>query len=269
MKEVFCTKVLKNELIAKGIYSMILEYHEEIACRIIPGQFVNLYLNRKDLLLPRPLSICRVLTESINIVYRISGSGTKELSCYLPGALIRVSSPLGNGFDLSICEKDVKPKASIVGGGIGVPPLLELTHHLVGMGVSVQAVLGFQDEPYLYEEFQKAGAAVRLATDSGKTGFRGTVMDLIKDETSVQEAEERFLGEICFACGPSPMLSALSGHCIKTGTLLQVSLEERMGCGFGACVGCVCKIKTSDGAILKKVCKDGPVFPGNEVVFDA
>jgi dihydroorotate dehydrogenase electron transfer subunit len=294
MKKVFYTEIMKNEPIAADVYSMTLAYPDELCSRSVPGQFVNLYLNRKDLLLPRPISICRVVkggveenreegrvekgqagksrtgTGRIVLVYRVTGAGTKELAGYSPGTLLRVSSPLGNGYDLSALEpgKLNGKTALVVGGGIGVPPLLELTHRLADMGVSVQAVLGFREEPFLHEEFEKAGASVHLATDSGKFGFHGTVVELLRNGRLEEAGTNESTADACFACGPAPMLRALSRYCADFGIESQVSLEERMGCGFGACVGCVRKIKTPAGVVQKKVCKDGPVFFGEEVVWD-
>lgn len=256
----FQTEILRNEQIAEGIYILETRYLEEA----IPGQFVNLYLNRQDLLLPRPVSICRLDDKKASFVYRIEGAGTKELSLYSEGDSLRVSTPFGNGFDLS---KTQGKSALIVGGGIGIPPLLELTYQLRYMDISVSAVLGYKETPFLAEEFVKAGAVVHVATDSGRYGFKGTVLHLIKGNNINENLSSEDVS--CFACGPRPMLKAISQYCMQKDIEVQVSMEERMGCGFGACVGCVCKIRTGMGIEQKRVCRDGPVFDGSEVIWDA
>lgn len=288
-KRTFYTEIRENAEISAGIFSMNLAYPEDLTSEIIPGQFINLYLNRHDLLLPRPISICGVGRDRIRIVYGVVGQGTKELSVYSPGTRIRVSTPLGNGYDLSehrfggnrgsaASNPIGKPPSAasnrantkfalLVGGGIGIPPLLELAHRLDEINVSVTAVLGYRDEPFLHEDFYEAGARVYTATDGGKAGFKGSVLDLLRSWGSADMMGE-YKAVPCFACGPTPMLKALTEFCREKGMDLQVSLEERMGCGFGACVGCVCKVHSSGGIVQKKVCKDGPVFSGEEVIWN-
>ena len=260
-------EVAGNEEIAKDVFRMEI-ICREAAERALPGQFVNVYLSRQDLLLPRPISICRAREGRVTLVYGAVGRGTKLLSWMRPGESISLSDPLGRGYRLL----DV-PSAMLVGGGIGVPPLLETAERLREMGVSVTAVLGFRDQAFLEQEFRSAGAGVYLATDSGAAGFHGTVVDLIRSEDLTAESY--------YACGPRPMLCALTSLCRERGQDAQVSLEERMGCGYGACVGCVCKIRgensvnkealdgTEGGYVRKKVCKDGPVFWGSEVIWNA
>lgn len=265
-KKVFYTEILSNKEIAGGVYSMMLKYPEAEIGRAAPGKFVNVYLNSKDLLLPRPISICQIDSDQIKLVYKVVGTGTKELAAYPAGLQIRVSSPLGNGYDLSAPDLENK-YALVVGGGIGIPPLLELTRQLRAMGVTTRVVLGFKDETFLVDEFRKVGATVFIATDDGSKGFHGSVTELMEGEDFTKDTEDS-RADICFTCGPAPMLKAITGYCIKNNIKVQTSLEERMGCGFGACVGCVCKIKSKDGIIQKKVCTDGPVFRGEEVVWD-
>ncbi|GAB1475844.1 dihydroorotate dehydrogenase electron transfer subunit [Bacillota bacterium] len=263
LRKVFSTEILENVQIARGIYRMEIFYPEEE--RAEAGQFINVYLNRKDLLLPRPISICRIGNGRMTLVYRLAGAGTKELSGCLPGTFLRVSTPLGNGYNLIKYRGN---KALIVGGGIGIPPLLELTHRLSRAGVTLHAVLGFKDEPFLIRDFEEAGAKVHLATDSGNLGYRGTVLQLMDTPEFIEQIGSP-QPDICFACGPMPMLKALSRRCEISGMEIQVSLEERMGCGFGACLGCVCKVMTKTGIEQRRVCKDGPVFDGKEVAWDA
>lgn len=265
-KKVLEVRVIHNEEIAENVWSIVIEYPSSIAVR--PGQFVNVYLNRRDLLLPRPISICRAEGERLTLLYGVVGKGTEELSTYRANTLIRVSTPLGNGYNLKEIEGNSPRQLSamVVGGGIGVPPLLELTYNLVAMGLHVNAVIGFRKEPFLVTDLKAAGATVYVATDNGSEGFHGDVIGLIEKES--------LSSDYYFACGPKPMLKAISKHCACNEKDVQVSLEERMGCGYGACVGCTCKIRTfsfSDkdvNIVRKRVCKDGPVFWGKEVVWD-
>ncbi len=252
-KTVIEAKIIQNQEIAQGVYRMVLSA-PEIAAGASCGQFVNLYPKAKHTLLPRPISICEIGEDTLTLVYGVVGEGTREFAGYNAGETIRVSSAIGTGF------KPQKTKTAVlVGGGIGVPPLVELAKQMSGEKI---AVIGFRDEPFLKEELEKAGAKVYIATDSGKTGFKGNVIELIQ--------EQGISGDYFYSCGPKVMLKALAAYCESINTPVQVSLEERMGCGYGACVGCVCKIKenTETGYEHKKVCKDGPVFLGSEVVWD-
>lgn len=262
-KKIFNALILCNQRLAENVWRMVLKYPEDrIEAR--PGQFVNVYINSKDMLLPRPISICRQEGVSLTLVYGIVGKGTRELSSYRPGTLIRASTPLGNGYDLNEMEAGSchKPSSALmIGGGIGVPPLLELGNALIGRGLKVDAVFGFREEPFLTDAFSKLGMLVHVATDNGSEGFHGDVIKLIE--------RKNLTADYYFACGPKPMLKAISAHCASKGKEIQVSIEERMGCGYGACVGCTCKIRASEEAtVRKKVCKDGPVFRGKEVVWD-
>ena len=172
------------------------------------------------------------------------------VSGYGAGTKVRVSTPLGNGF-----ASDSAGPCLLVGGGVGVPPLLFLAKKLAAQGMTdVRAVLGFRSEPFLVDEFPCAAEA---ATDDGCAGFKGNVVELL-------EQSELPTGARIFACGPKPMLRALARFAGERELALQVSLEERMGCGYGACVGCVCK--TAKGN--RKVCEDGPVFDASEVIWD-
>ena len=275
--EVQAAKILGNEAVSKGIFRMILRYDTE-GMSIQPGQFVNLYLNDKSMLLPRPISISDADDNQISLVYRVVGAGTDILSAYHEGEEIKVSTPLGNGYDLDkmvrvLQERDQdRCNVALVAGGLGVPPMVELAKAVrnqaekkIGFDrINLIAVAGFQDQPFLIRELEKFCDSVFIATENGSAGYRGNVLELME-----------YYGinaDYYFSCGPKPMLKALAEDCAKKGKPLQVSLEERMGCGYGACVGCTCKIKemNEDGMKIKqkKVCKDGPVFMGNEVVWD-
>lgn len=252
-KQVVNGKIIGQGEIAPMIFKMIIEA-PEVAENAKCGQFVNVYPASKSTLLPRPISICEIGETTITLVYGVVGEGTKEFSKLVTGDTIRMSSALGNGYNVQEA-----PVSVLVGGGIGVPPLVELAKHIPGEKI---AVLGFRDEPFLVKDLENLGVKVYVATDSGKVGFKGNVIELIK--------AEGIKGDYFYSCGPKVMLKALAAYCAEAMVPVQVSLEERMGCGYGACVGCVCKTKanTEKGFEHKKVCKDGPVFLGSEVKWD-
>ena len=238
--------------LAEGIFSMWLGAGE-MAKAAVPGQFIAVYPNDSARLLPRPISICETDPEKelLRIVYRVAGEGTKELSSCRAGDTLSIMGPLGNGFPL----KD--KKALLIGGGIGIPPMLELAKAL---SCEKTAVLGYRDsQTFLAEEIGKyAGLAV--ATEDGSVGTKGTVLDAIK--------AQGLKADIIYACGPTPMLRALKEYAAKEGIECWISLEERMACGAGACLGCVCHSKDVDehsNVRNKRVCKDGPVFLADEV----
>ena len=238
--------------LAEGIFSMWLGAGE-MAKAAVPGQFIAVYPNDSARLLPRPISICETDPEKelLRIVYRVAGEGTKELSSCRAGDTLSIMGPLGNGFPL----KD--KKALLIGGGIGIPPMLELAKAL---SCEKTAVLGYRDsQTFLAEEIGKyAGLAV--ATEDGSVGTKGTVLDAIK--------AQGLKADIIYACGPTPMLRALKEYAAKEGIECWISLEERMACGVGACLGCVCHSKDVDehsNVRNKGVCKDGPVFLADEV----
>lgn len=238
--------------LAEGIFSMWLGAGE-MAKAAVPGQFIAVYPNDSARLLPRPISICETDPEKelLRIVYRVAGEGTKELSSCRAGDTLSIMGPLGNGFPL----KD--KKALLIGGGIGIPPMLELAKAL---SCEKTAVLGYRDsQTFLAEEIGKyAGLAV--ATEDGSVGTKGTVLDAVK--------AQGLKADIIYACGPTPMLRALKEYAAKEGIECWISLEERMACGVGACLGCVCHSKDVDehsNVRNKRVCKDGPVFLADEV----
>jgi len=225
----------------------------------VPGQFVSLYSKDGSRLLPRPISLCGIDKEKgeLRLVYRVAGAGTKEFSALTAGDTIDVLGPLGNGFPLLEGKK-----AFLIGGGIGIPPMLELAKALnkVNGGEMVQSVIGYRDSHmFLKEEFEQNGK-LYIATEDGSVGTKGNVMDAIR--------EQALDAEVIFACGPMPMLRAIKAYAEENGILCYISLEERMACGIGACLGCVCKTKEVDAhsnVHNKRVCKDGPVFLSTEV----
>lgn len=244
--------VLSQEGIAPDIYRLTLQC-EEIAKNAKAGQFVNLYCDEDSRLLPRPISLCEMNKEEGNIclVYAAIGEGTKGFTNLTKGDAITLLGPLGNGFPI-----EDHPTNIILGGGVGTPPLLQLVKELKGEN---HVFLGFRSEPYLVHQFMEY-ATVHIATDDGSVGYRGTAIDLLKDSG--------IKGDRIYGCGPRPMLKALQCWSIENDIKGYVSLEERMGCGFGACVGCDCKMKNKDGIQHKRVCHDGPVFDIGEAVFD-
>ena len=248
-------KILSQNKIADGIYSMWIE--TAAAKEAKPGQFIDVYVNDDSKLLPRPISICEVKDDSLRIVYRVVGGGTKIMSTYQEGDEIQIIGPLGNGFDM----KD--GKAILVGGGIGIPPMVELAKNLSERKgkENVISVMGYRDELFLVDELEQFSTVV-IATEDGSTGTKGTVIDAL-DENGVD-------GDVLYACGPIPMLKALKDWANGKGIECQISLEERMACGIGACLACVCKTKEKDehsNVCNKRICKDGPVFDANEIDF--
>ncbi len=258
-KKIMTAEILRQELLAKGVMKLVL-CAPEAARAARAGQFVNVYTEDSALLLPRPISICDAEGDRLMLVYGIVGRGTQWFSKRCADEHLRISTPLGNGYDLS----DIKPgdSALLFGGGIGVPPMVKLAKTLTAMGVSVRAAAGFRDESFLLEELSAAGAQTLCATDSGREGYRGTALSAAEDVG--------WSGDHWFACGPKPMLAAVAKAALACGKDAQVSMEERMGCGYGACVGCTVDVKPQDAMqpVRKKVCKDGPVFLGSEVFFD-
>ena len=248
-------KILSQNKIADGIYSMWIE--TTAAKEAKPGQFIDVYVNDDSKLLPRPISICEVKDDSLRIVYRVVGGGTKIMSTYKEGDEIQIIGPLGNGFDMR------DGKAILVGGGIGIPPMVELAKNLsekIGKE-NVISVMGYRDELFLVDELEQFSTVV-IATEDGSTGTKGTVIDAL-DGNGVD-------GDVLYACGPIPMLKALKDWANEKGIECQISLEERMACGIGACLACVCKTKEKDehsNVCNKRICKDGPVFDANEIDF--
>ena len=249
-------KIVSQEQIGTGIFSMWLQT-ETIAANAKPGQFVSLYSHDGSKLLPRPISLCEIDKElgRIRLVYRVTGkgTGTEEFSGYGSEVGLETLGPLGNGFPLEAAEGK---KVFLMGGGIGIPPMLETAKQL---NAEKQMILGYRDELFLNEEFEKYGK-VYLATEDGSAGTKGNVMDAIR--------ENKLEADVIFACGPTPMLRAIKAYAEENNITCYVSMEERMACGVGACLACVCKSKEVDHhshVHNKRVCKDGPVFLSTEV----
>lgn len=246
-------RVISQESIATDVYSMWIRT-KDIAKEAVAGQFISVYCKDGSKLLPRPISICEVNEEkdALRIVYRVVGGGTAEMSTYTEGDSIDILGPLGNGF------MQEEKKAILIGGGIGIPPMLELAKELKGK-CQVQIVAGYRDELFLTEELAENGE-LYIATEDGSTGTKGTVIDAIRDN--------HLKADIVYACGPTPMLKAVKQYAEEKEIKAQISLEEKMACGIGACLACVCKSKEKDhhsNVNNKRICKDGPVFWAEEV----
>ncbi len=253
-KFIVATEILEQKELIEDVFSIRVKYPHDLTEKIKPGNFVNIYLDRRDLLLPRPISICRADENNIRLVYKVVGAGTRELSGYGAGKRIKLTVPLGNGYEIPSQMREVW----VVGGGLGIPPLLELTGKLKETGCFVNVILGYRDRPFLTEEFQTFADNLVIISEAEGFGLNGNVMDVLSKE----------LPEKCYASGPLPMLKAVSRYCAEKDAEIQVSLEERMGCGFGACLCCVCKIMENNHQVNKRVCKDGPVFDGRKVVWN-
>lgn len=245
--------VVSQEQIATGIFSLVLKT-KDIAAHAKAGQFVSVYSNDASKLLPRPISLCEINREegTLRLVYRVTGegTGTEEFSRLKEGEKIKILGPLGNGF-----TTDGK-KAFLIGGGIGIPPMLQLAKEV---NCEKQMVLGFRDELFLMDEFKEQGE-VFVATEDGSAGSKGNVLDAIR--------ENALSADVIYACGPTPMLRALKNYAEENNMECFISMEERMACGIGACLACVCKSKEKDAhsnVHNKRVCKEGPVFNAKEV----
>ena len=242
MKRSFYT-VIENKRIASGVFRIILRGDVSDIKR--PGQFVNIKLD--SFYLRRPISVCDAEEDRLTLIYKVVGDGTAEMSRLSPGAELDVLTGLGNGYDTS--KSGDHPL--LIGGGVGVPPLYLLAKELIAKGKKVTAILGFNtaDEIFLAEELKALGCSVTVTTVDGSAGIKGFVTDALPDRYTY-----------FYTCGPEPMLRAVYE---KTATSGQFSFEERMGCGFGACMGCSCKTVTG----YKRICRDGPVLEKEEILW--
>ena len=238
-------EILSNREIAKDTWEMVLGGDSSALTN--PGQFINIAI--EGLYLRRPISVCCYEEGSITIIYKVVGKGTKKMAAMVEGDKLDVLVGLGNGFDV---ERARGRKVAVIGGGVGVPPMYDTARRLKKMGADVTAILGFATKgvSFYIEKFEALGIPVMVTTDDGTLGRKGFVTDALRESGC-----DYFL-----ACGPTPMLRALH----RTGISGQLSFEERMGCGFGACMGCTCHTLVG----TKRVCKDGPVFPTEEVTFE-
>ncbi len=234
-----------NEPLTQTVYKMRLSGDTSAFSK--PGQFLNIALD--GLFLRRPISVCDYDETGLTILYKVVGKGTAQMASMQSGETLDVLTGLGNGYDVEKCGSH----ALLLGGGVGVPPLFGLCKALLKSGRQVRVVLGFntKDEVFYEAQFRALGADVTVATADGTYGVKGFVTDAMPEEY-----------DYFFACGPEPMLRAV---CRATATSGQLSFEERMGCGFGACMGCSCKTLTG----YKRICKEGPVLEKEEIRWES
>lgn len=240
--------------ISPGIFDLWLETN--MVQDAVSGQFVGVYPKDKSLLLPRPISICEVKSKEklLRLVYRVSGQGTSEFSGLREGEEIFLLGVLGNGFPI---EAGKGKRAFLIGGGIGVPPILQLAKEL---DAKKNIILGYRDCNLFLKEEMEIYGEVYVATEDGSRGTKGNVMDAIR--------EQQLEADIIYACGPLPMLKALKEYALQKDIPAYLSLEERMACGVGACLGCVCKTTKKDHhshVNNARICTDGPVFEARDI----
>lgn len=253
MKKKEKSTIISQEKIASDVYSMWLT--ASFAKDVKPGQFISLYSGDGSRVLPRPISICEVDRQAgtLRIVYRVAGKGTDEFCKMKAGEQIEILGPLGNGFPLGEARGK---RVFLIGGGIGIPPMVQTAKETEA---EVTVISGYRDEVFLTEELRTHGE-LYLATEDGSAGTKGNVLDAIR--------ENRLEADIIFACGPTPMLRALKAYAEEKNIVCYISMEEKMACGIGACLACVCRSKEVDEHSQvhnKRICKDGPVFLASEV----
>ena len=238
--------IVENRPLTAAVWRMVLAGDTQYIVR--PGQFIDIAID--GLFLRRPISVCDWDDSTVTIIYKVVGKGTEAMSHMAPGGVLDCLTGLGNGFDIAKGSR----RELLVGGGVGVPPLYNLAKRLLADGREVAVVLGFNTaaEVFYRDEFAQLGCRVTVATADGTQGVRGFVTDAIRESGAVYD--------YFYACGPLPMLRALSEATSCSG---QLSFEERMGCGFGACMGCSCKTKYGN----KRICKEGPVLTKEEVLW--
>ena len=261
MKKKTTMTVTDIRCLAEGIFSLTLQYPEGEAPReVIPGQFAGIYTGDRSMLLPRPISICRWDPEKgqLRFVFRTAGAGTELLSKARAGESIDMLGILGNGYDLGALAGK---RVLLLGGGIGIPPMLELAASLSKLpGTRVTAAMGYRDRNLFLAEELGEHAKLLVATEDGSVGIRGNVLDAVRESGVQADA-------VC-ACGPLPMLRAVKKYAAECGIPAFISLEERMACGVGVCLGCVTRtvgIDRHSGGRNARICTEGPVFDAEEV----
>lgn len=237
--------IVSNTPLTDSVYKMVLS--GDTSAITAPGQFVNIQLTGK--FLRRPISVCDYDGETLTIVYKVVGKGTEQMAAMAAGETLDILTGLGNGYDLA----PAGDRPVLLGGGVGVPPLYHLAKRLLALGKEVTVVLGFNtaSEIFYEKEFQALGCKVFVTTVDGSYGKKGFVTDALPEDYTY-----------FYTCGPEPMLKAVYR---TTNTSGQMSFEQRMGCGFGACMGCSCKALTGN----KRICKEGPVMRKEEILWEA
>ena len=253
MKQIEQCEILSHERLQADIFKLVVST-EQMAEAVQAGQFVMIYLDNGANLLPRPISIASAEQKKMTLIYHTVGVGTVALSQKQVGDSLRILGPLGNGFDLQLAGE----RPWVIGGGIGTPPLYELTKRLVVQGITPQVLTGFRDaeQVILTEAFKALGADVAVTTDDGSVGIKGHVVAYLNQHFAKGDQP---LPSALYACGPTPMLTGLSHWAEERRIPIYLSMEERMACGIGVCFGCVNKDKHG---VNQKVCVDGPVFSG-------
>ena len=243
MKQVFL-EITENIKLTDNVMKMTLK--GDISDITAPGQFVNIKID--GLFLRRPISVCDAEGDTLTIIYKVVGEGTEKMSKWQAGYECDVLTGLGNGFDMS--KSGDEPV--LIGGGVGIPPMFGLAKRLIAQGKKVKVILGFNKESEIFckEDFEAIGAETFVTTVDGSVGIKGFVTDALKDMTYTY----------FYTCGPMPMFKAIENTAVGSG---QYSFEERMGCGFGACMGCSCKTKYGN----KRICKDGPVLEREVIIW--
>lgn len=236
-------KVKENIKVSADIFKLTIKG----SFKAKPGQFYMLKAWEEGLLLPRPISVHDVDEEGITFLYAVVGKGQKILSKLKENDEVSIMGPLGNGFDV----ESIKGKVAVISGGIGIAPMNYLIKSLKGCSVDLYA--GFRDSSYGLEEVEEYVNSIYVATETGKTGYRGFVTDLLKPEEY----------DLVICCGPEVMMKKVAYMCVEKGVEVYVSMENRMACGVGACLVCTCKTKEGN----KRTCKDGPVFKGRDLIF--
>ncbi len=238
-------EIEENVLIAENTLCMRLR--GDAAAVTCPGQFVNIQV--EGMFLRRPLSVCHAKPDELSVIYRIAGAGTAGLAEMLPGDKLNILTGLGNGFDLSLSGE----RPLLIGGGTGASPLYQLAEELINQGKSVSVILGFTkaSEVFYENEFKILGAETEITTEDGSYGTYGYVTDAMQNKNYTY----------FYACGPEAMLKAVCGKATTSG---QMSFSARMGCGFGACMGCTCKTIAGN----KRICRDGPVMKREEILWE-
>ena len=236
--------IISNEALTRDVYKMVLSGDTSDVTNC--GQFVNIQLS--GLFLRRPISVCDYDAETLTIIYKVVGKGTEAMAGMKSGEKLDILTGLGNGYDLTLSGEN----PVLLGGGVGVPPMYNLAKKLIGEGKKVSVILGFNTESEIFyeNEFKALGCDVTVTTVDGSYGVKGFVTDALPENYTY-----------FYTCGPEPMLKAVYKATTTSG---QMSFEERMGCGFGACMGCSCKTLTG----YKRICKEGPVMKKEEILWD-
>ena len=282
-KTISYCEVIESGRLAPDVFSMWLDAGE-IAANAKAGQFVSLYPRDGAHLLPRPISICEIDEKGgrLRLVYRVAGYGTDEFSRLSPGSIVRVMGPLGNGFPVLENINKNRKNTILIGGGIGIPPMLSVAKDIRNLALDsedckITTVLGYRDRHiFLSDDLYELSDVLLTATDDGSRGTHGTVIDALDEwfdpEVPFDVPVGSAMGASCvvYACGPMPMLRGVKTWASEHGMAAWVSMEERMACGIGACLGCVCKsVDTDEHSQVnnKRVCADGPVFNADEVLL--